>query len=365
MAKKKEGVQTKLFREEEMQEKVATAIRRLQAFEPPEGYWLAFSGGKDSQCIYHLAQMAGVKFEPHYTVTTIDPPELMRFIRDNYPDVKWDYPRDKKTGRYTSMWKIIEQHTVPPTRVVRYCCAELKEDGGKGRFVVTGVRWAESVRRKALHGVVNVRTESKKLIHEALANNEEAKLNSKGGLIFMGDNAETRQMTEQCYLKRRTTLNPIVDWEDEDVWDFLNDIAKIPHCCLYDEGKTRLGCIGCPLQGRKGMLADFERWPRYKELYIRAFDRMIKAHPDEVYRADGLKDEAYAGGGNPSQSGLSGAPDNAPSGLPNGDQSRAPNTLPERADGKPRLDKAAEWNNPETGKIDGGGVLGGWTRHID
>lgn len=291
------GTQTKLWREQEMQEKVATAIRRLQAFEPPEGYWLAFSGGKDSQCIYHLAKMAGVKFEPHYTVTTIDPPELMQFIRENYPDVKWDYPRDKKTGRYTSMWKIIEQHTVPPTRVIRYCCAELKEEGGKGRFVATGVRWSESVRRRDLHGLVDMRTESKKIINKALEENEAAKLNSRGGLIFMDDNAETRQMTEQCYLKRRTTLNPIIDWEEQDVWGFLNDIAKVPHCCLYDEGFTRLGCIGCPLSGRKNMLRDFERWPRYKELYIQAFDRMIKAHPDEVYRADGLKDEPYNGGG--------------------------------------------------------------------
>ena len=46
-------------------DKVELAIRRLKGFEPPEGYYVAFSGGKDSQCIYHLCKMAGVKFDAH------------------------------------------------------------------------------------------------------------------------------------------------------------------------------------------------------------------------------------------------------------------------------------------------------------
>ena len=62
-------------------DKVEKAIQRLRVFEPPEGYHVAFSGGKDSQCIYHLCQAAGVKFDAHYSVTSVDPPELIRFIR--------------------------------------------------------------------------------------------------------------------------------------------------------------------------------------------------------------------------------------------------------------------------------------------
>ncbi len=114
-------------------------------------------------------------------------------------------------------------------------------------------------------------------------------------MIFLDDNEETRKTVEYCYQKRRTTLNPIIDWEEEDVWEFLNDVVKVPHCSLYDEGFTRLGCIGCPLQGRENMKRDFERWPRYKELYIRAFDQMIKNHPGEIRIANG--DSAKPGGG--------------------------------------------------------------------
>ena len=69
-------------------DKVETAIQRLRAFEPPEGYYLAFSGGKDSQCIYHLCKEAGVRFDAHYSLTTVDPPEAVYFIREHYPDLE-------------------------------------------------------------------------------------------------------------------------------------------------------------------------------------------------------------------------------------------------------------------------------------
>lgn len=69
------------------------AERLALKYNPADGYYLAFSGGKDSQCIYHLAKLAGVKFRAHYAVTTIDPPELMRFIKTHYPDVEWVRPK--------------------------------------------------------------------------------------------------------------------------------------------------------------------------------------------------------------------------------------------------------------------------------
>lgn len=126
----------------------------------------------------------------------------------------------------------------------------------------------------------------------------------------MDDNVESRRMVEQCYLKRKTTINPIVDWTDDEVWEFLNDVAAVEHCCLYDPpyNLKRIGCIGCPLQGRDGMLADFEIWPRYKELYIRAFDKMIANHPGEIKVATGEM-AISGGGGYSSEHGSTGAHD--------------------------------------------------------
>ena len=62
-------------------DKVDKAIERLQTYEPQEGYYLCFSGGKDSVVIKALADMAGVKYDAHYNVTGIDPPALVAFIK--------------------------------------------------------------------------------------------------------------------------------------------------------------------------------------------------------------------------------------------------------------------------------------------
>ena len=95
------------------------------------------------------------------------------------------------------------------------------------------------------------------------------------------DNDKTRRMVERCYRTTKTMVNPIIDWEESDVWEFLNS-NNIQHCCLYDEGYTRIGCIGCPLGGSEKMKRDFERWPKYKNLYIKAFQKMIDNHPGEI-----------------------------------------------------------------------------------
>lgn len=232
-----------------VKDKVKIAIDRLQTFEPPEGYYLAFSGGKDSQCIYHLAKEAGVKFDAHYNLTTVDPPELVYFIRDNYPDVIIDKPE-------TSMWKLIIKNNYPPTRIQRWCCRELKERGGEGRTCITGVRWAESTNRA-----------SNRNAFEIFASRKTEK-------ILFNDNEDGRRQFENCMKKGKRIVNPIIDWTDEDVWEFIRS-RDLKYCRLYDEGFTRLGCIGCPMAG-KNRINEFKRWPKYKAQYIRTFDKVVK-----------------------------------------------------------------------------------------
>lgn len=144
-------------------DKVEVAIERFRSFEPPEGYFLAFSGGKDSSVILELAKMSGVKFDAHYTLTSVDPPELVRFIKDNHPEVifdipKWpeDYKDPKLAGKRMTMWNLIPEKSMPPTRLARYCCERLKESRGEGRFIVTGVRWQESFRRSGRGGALSL-----------------------------------------------------------------------------------------------------------------------------------------------------------------------------------------------------------------
>lgn len=264
-----------------LHDKVELAIQRLKAFEPPEGYYVAFSGGKDSQCIYHLCKMAGVKFDAHYSVTSVDPPELVKFIKKNYPDVAIDVPHDKN-GKRVSMWSLIPQHLKPPTRMARYCCNYLKEMQSEDRITVTGVRWAESTNRKLNHGVVTIPKRSKKMIKELTENGINFTQPRRGGAILNYDDATERRTMEFCVRTGRMMVNPIVDWEDEDVWEFLNGNG-IEHCCLYDEGFKRLGCIGCPMGNALTMTREFNRYPKYKQMYLRAFEKMLNARKEREF----------------------------------------------------------------------------------
>lgn len=260
----------------ELSEKVKKSIERLKAFEPAEGYYLAFSGGKDSVVCKALLDMSGCKYDATYRVTSVDPPELVRFIKSVHPDVKREVPRysesDPRTpGQPVTMWNLIPRKLIPPTRLVRYCCQFLKESGGDGRMTVTGVRWAESANRRKNQGVVSVF--GKGAARELSENANFLPIN-RGGVILTNDNAESRRMVESCYKRHKTTLNPIIEWTDEDVWSFIRAYG-VPYCGLYDEGFSRLGCIGCPMAGTKGREAEFIRWPKYKNSYMRAFDKML------------------------------------------------------------------------------------------
>lgn len=265
-------------------EKVQMSIQRLKAFEPDEGYSLQFSGGKDSVVVKAIADMAGVKYRPMYRLTSVDQPEVVRFIKEKHPDVFIDIPR-YNDGKQKTMWNLIVKNRMPPTQLVRYCCEELKESGGKGELTVTGVRWAESINRQNQQGLVTIVPESarkKEKLSEMASGDSQVKQTKKGGLVLNYDNSESQRIVNQCYRTHKTLVNPIIDWEDRDVWDFIRS-ERIPYCGLYDEGYHRVGCIGCPM-ARIHRNRDFARYPTYKKAYIHAFDRMLEARD-----RDGLK----------------------------------------------------------------------------
>ena len=249
-------------------EKEKIAIERLKAFEPEsEPYYLCYSGGKDSDTIRILAALAGVKHDIVNNHTTVDAPETVRYIR-TIPNVKIEMP--EKT-----MWQLIEEKLMPPTRIARYCCAELKERGGKGRKKVTGVRWAESVNRARNGGVVTVIGKEKTMAKEAEERGLDYIQNDKGGIVMNDDNADTRRFVEHCYRTTSTLINPIIDWTDEDVWQFLHHYGCESNP-LYKCGFKRIGCIGCPMATKAERNKQFYMYPKYKENYIRAFGRMLK-----------------------------------------------------------------------------------------
>lgn len=257
-----------------LNEKVNKAIERLKHFEPEsEPYYLCYSGGKDSDCIRILAELANVKHDIVHNLTTVDAPETVQYIK-SIPNViinkaYW------KDGRQKTMWNLIVHKHMPPTRLVRYCCSELKEQGGKGRMIVTGVRWAESTSRKNNADLIRIIGKPKTTQKKADEFNADYKITKQGGLIMGNDNDESRKLVEFCYKNTSTALNPIIDWSDSDVWDFLHYYGCKSNP-LYQCGGKRIGCIGCPMAGKRERERKFELYPKYKLNYIKAFDRMLK-----------------------------------------------------------------------------------------
>jgi phosphoadenosine phosphosulfate reductase len=169
---------------------------------------VAYSGGKDSQVIAHLCRLAGLKPQLIYHVTTIDPPELVRFARCQ--GAWFDHPG-------YNFARLIPQHGLP-TMWRRWCCRIFKHGRTFADVTILGVRAAESYRRRKAW------------------------------------------RSEVVPTNRGTLVLPILFWSTEELWEFIVQ-EHLPMCSLYSEGYDRIGCIGCPLV-RRSRERDFVRWPR-------------------------------------------------------------------------------------------------------
>lgn len=220
------------------EQKIADGILLLQEFESSaleysqDGYYLCFSGGKDSVVVQDIAIRSGVKFTSNYSVTTIDPPELTRFIKHHHPDVIWHRPK------VPMMKKVVKKGL--PTRLLRWCCQLYKENGGGGHVKIMGIRSAESPRRaKAWQSVT-----------------------------------EWGKGKDKSWV-----MNPILAWTDKEIWKYIRD-NNIPYCSLYDEGRKRIGCVGCPMSNRD---IDFKRWPHMERLWRKAAEKRWQTFNDQTH----------------------------------------------------------------------------------
>lgn len=214
-----------------------------------DGFYLAMSGGKDSQVLYHIAKLSGVKFKAHMNLTSVDPPEVIRFVKQHYPDVELIKPR-------MSIYEMAKRKHIMPTRKIRWCCAELKEMSGAGKVTLIGIRKEESARRAKREEIstdINGKRTEETL--DQWSEHEEKMVTCVGG-------------------RDKILVSPIIHWTERDVWEFLNT-NNIPHCKLYDEGYTRIGCICCPMSQPRQKMKEIERWPHVKRGWLKTIQWLI------------------------------------------------------------------------------------------
>lgn len=207
-----------------LQVMVDEAIEFLREHEPPEGYTLADSFGKDSTVILELAQMAGVKFVHIHNRTGIDPPELIKFGQRTRENPRYLIPK-------MSFWDGLRKR-FPPTVLQRWCCDVLKHSNGKRLglppLVIVGVRGEESPKRRS---------------------------RPRFDVAPFG-----------------VQVKPIFHWTSWHVWEFIEGLG-LPYCELYDQGFDRIGCCVCPMITSKNMGKINQhraRWPGFYKAFEHA-----------------------------------------------------------------------------------------------
>lgn len=246
-------------------EKIEYSINLLKKSEkmalemdPENGFYLAFSGGKDSQVLYHLAVMGGVKFKARMNLTSVDPPEVIRFVKQHYPEVELIKPK-------MSIYDMAKKKGCLPTQHVRWCCEEFKEMSGAGKVTLIGIRREESSRR---------------------AKRNEVEMDKHKFSGSFDQWSEHREKMVTCVGgKDKILVSPILHWTSRDVWEFLNS-NNIPHCSLYDKGYKRIGCILCPMSNYKQKIREIRDYPHVKRNWIKAIEWMMENKWTEKRLAD-------------------------------------------------------------------------------
>lgn len=233
------------------------------------GFHVAFSGGKDSQVLLALVEMAGVKYHAEMQVTSVDSPNLMRFVRKHYPQVKLNLPK-------RNMRKLILDKGMLPTRNARFCCSELKEQAGVGCCTCIGIRKAESVKRAKRH---SIEVFGQRIGYD-IVDGELHEQNNWGGQLF--DNEQS--VNVYCVGgKDKVVISPIFEWTDNDVWEFIHK-HKLPYCDLYDKGFHRIGCLFCPMALPREKARELRMFPKFAErVYIRAIRDLMQEGKYEVF----------------------------------------------------------------------------------
>jgi len=232
---------------------------------------ICYSGGKDSDALLGIAALAGIDYEVMHSLTTVDAPETVKHVRQTFArleasGVHCEIRRPEFKGKPVTMWTLIPEKKMPPTRLVRYCCRVLKETGGAGRAIATGVRRSESSKRQGRKFAMKIPETSRAQIDFEDA----ASLFNEADSFIEHDN----EFLKACKVRGKTSFQPLLEWTSNDVWQFIDE-QGIEYNTLYDEGWKRIGCVGCPMAG-KTRVKEFARWPKYEAAYKRAFKKMLE-----------------------------------------------------------------------------------------
>lgn len=216
--------------------KIDFAIKLLRSIPQDGPIEISYSGGKDSDVILRLAQMAGIPHEAIYKQTSIDPPGTTAHAKEMGATII----RPRKT-----FVQVVRENSYP-TRFSRFCCKYLKE---------------YKVYDRAVHGI---RREESTARAKRYKEPEECRLYGNGDKV-------------RVYL-------PILEWTLEDVTRFIQEQGIKCAPVYYDKAGNfcparRLGCVICPMATDNGV-SGYKQYPKLLRPMCKAADDYLKAHPN-------------------------------------------------------------------------------------
>lgn len=242
----------------------------------PDGLIVGFSGGKDSQVLLDIVRLSGVKYQARMTMTSIDPPEVLRFIRQHYPDVIIDTPR-------ITMRDLILKKGMLPTRRIRFCCKDLKESYYASSVVAVGVRAQESFQRRESGAIRWINHTG----HYDIDGDYLVELPIEPSQYYGVEKLSTVHCVGS---KDKVVIAPLFYWEESDIWDYIR-FKNLPTCSLYREGFKRVGCIFCPMASVAAKRLQLERYPLFRDKYFLPIIRKLMERGK--YRAFSSAEEVF------------------------------------------------------------------------
>ena len=237
----RKATQLKLGEEDHLNVLVDQAISMIQEYEPPEGWFVGDSGGKDSTVLLSLVRESKTKYQSFYSKTGIDPPEVVKFIQKYHPETKCirplftrkrAYPEWKGTRSFFGMLQVKGF----PCRTTRWCCDTLKK--------------LPAYRVGLQSRLLGMRAEESRV---------------RAG----------RPMIEKY--KNQMVYKPLFHWKTWHIWEYIES-QNLPYCELYDQGFERIGCVVCPFlcHGIKGNLKlHMDRWPKFYAAFEKAMRKLF------------------------------------------------------------------------------------------
>jgi len=220
-----------------------------------KGVYVAFSGGKDSTVLLHIARQLYPGILGVFNNTGLELPEINAFVRsyDNVVILRPKMPFHKVIKKYG--WPIISKEQAHFISQFRNIKSEDPKHARAKSPNLLRLRWfgrpngRSKISEKwkfAVDAPFEISPKCCDKLKKEPAKRFEKQTGRKPMLGVMASESQLRSQRHICnlYDAKRPISKPLLRWSEQDIWNYIREF-KVPYCKAYDQGWERTGCIFC------------------------------------------------------------------------------------------------------------------------